>query len=154
MERVKKGSGVVSVIDATTIIVYSLLAAVILVGALVSLSLKPQIRGWRNLTMLGCYVVGIVSFFLVDFFLAVGVWVGLGVLVGIAYVLYECWMARRHPDPEAPSGIQLSHVVFGPLAWPLMLLEVVEYTWGEFFPTRLEPPAAESSDSRSLPDAT
>ena len=123
------------------IVIYSLLVALILIGALVSLSLQPHIRGWRNLTMLGCYVVGMVSFFVVDFWIAVGVWIGLGFLAGAGYILYEFWAAHRHPDPEAPPRLDLLHLVYGPFAWPLILLEVFEYTWAEFFPIQNgEPP--------------
>ena len=128
-----------------TIIIYALLAGLVLAGALVSLSLQPHIRGWRNLTMLGCYIVGVVSFFLVDLWIAVAVWVGLGLLSGAAYILYEFWTAQRHPDPDAPPRLDLLHLVYGPFAWPLLLLEVFEYTWAEFFPIQNDeapPPAS------------
>ena len=128
----------------STIIIYSLLAALVLIGALISLSLQPRIRGWRNLTMLGCYIVGVVSFFVVDLWIAVAVWVGLGFLSGTAYMIFDYWAARRHPDPDAPPRLDLLHLVYGPITWPLILLEVFEYTWAELFPMENEsaPPTA------------
>src|SRR5258708_23622781 len=120
----------------STIIVYSLLATFTLLGGLVSLSLKPQIRGFRNLTMLACYILGVVSFFVVNIYLAIAVWVGLGILSGLAYIAHEAWTAHRHPDPKGSSGIQISNLFYGPIAWPLMIIEVFEYTWAEVFPIR------------------
>ena len=113
------------------IILYCLLAAVVAFGALVSLSNTRGIRGYRNLALLFAYLLGIVSLFLVPLLTAIVVWVGAGVMTGLAYAIYEAWSQSRAKSGEPKSGFQIGHLIFGPVAWPLMFMEVAEYTYAE-----------------------
>lgn len=113
-------------ITQSGVILYAVLASVVLFGALVSLSLKPGIRGWRNLALLAAYVLGIVSLFVVPFLLAVVVWVCTGAAVGLVYAVFDLWTASRVSDEESKSSFQFGDVLNGPLLWPLMFMEVFE----------------------------
>jgi hypothetical protein len=118
-------------ITRSGVILYCILAAVVVFGALVSLSNTRGIRGYRNVALLLAYVLGIVSLFVVPFLTAVVVWVAAGVIVGLCYAIYEVWSQSRASGDWPKSAFEAGHLIYGPLAWPLMFMEVVEYTYAE-----------------------
>jgi hypothetical protein len=122
------------------IILYCILTAVVIFGALVSLSDTPGIRGYRNIALLLAYVLGIVSFFTVPLSTATIVWVVAGIVVGLCYAVYEGWSQSRSTNDETKSGFQFGHLIYGLLAWPLMFMEVVENVYAELNGPKSESP--------------
>jgi len=127
-----------------TIIVYSLLGASIVVGSLVSLSIKPHIRGWRNLAILSSLVLGIVSPFVVGWKIALVVWLSCAAVSALFYKLYDAWTRHRHPpegedaaDDPPQSIVSLS--IHGLFLWPILFLEAFEYTYAELLPSLANP---------------
>jgi hypothetical protein len=92
-----------------------------------SLFNKPALRGWRNHGILACYVLLVVMFFRVHFLSALVTWCIMGVAGGLAYIAYELFArARAHGSEEKPT-VSLTHIVYGFLAWPIMVPEAIEY---------------------------
>jgi hypothetical protein len=112
-------------------ILYCILTAVVIFGALVSLSGTPGIRGYRNIALLLAYVLGIVSFFTVPLSTATIVWVVAGIVVGLCYAVYELWSQSRSTNDGPNSGFQFGHLIYGLFAWPLMFMEIVENIYAE-----------------------
>jgi hypothetical protein len=54
-----------------------------------------------------------------------GTWLTVGFGTGLLYFLYQAWSASREKDADAKA--QVSTIVHGALAWPIMLPEVIEY---------------------------
>lgn len=136
-----------------TIVVYCLMGLALLVGALVSLSHQPGIRGWRNLAMLSIFVLGIVSLFVAGWKTATIVWLGCAVVSALLYKLYDVVARAKQPPEEegledSPQSI-ITLLMHSVLAWPLIFLEGFEYLSAELFPAALaprmdtEPPAEE-----------
>jgi hypothetical protein len=113
------------------IILYCILGAMVVFGALVSLSNTRGIRGYRNLALLLAYLLGIVSLFVVPFLTAVVVWAAAGVIVGLCYAIYESWSRSRAKGDEPKSRFQVGHLIYGLIAWPLMFMEIAEYVYAE-----------------------
>lgn len=86
----------------------------------------PGVRGWRNLGWPACYVVGVAMFWSLGWRRAGATWLAVGLATGVLYYLYLAWSARRESDPGART--QLTTVLHGTLAWPIMLPEVIEYS--------------------------
>lgn len=118
-------------ITQSGIILYGILTAVILFGAVVSLSTNYRIRRYRNFALLLAYLLGIVSLFLVPFFTAVIVWIVSGIVGGLSYAIYEVWAQARAAENEPKPGFQYGHIIYGPFAWPLMFMEAAEYVYAE-----------------------
>jgi len=95
------------------------------------------------LALLVAYGLGIASFFVVSPLIALSVWVGAGIFTGVLYGAHEYWIAVRHTEPDDPPRFGFGHLLFGPLAWPLMFMEVIENTYAEFYPHsgNSQPPA-------------
>jgi hypothetical protein len=91
-----------------------------------SLFNTPGIRGWRNLGWPSCYLVGVAMLWSIGWRRAGTTWLSVGFATGLLYYLYQSWSARREKDPAAKA--QLSTIVHGALAWPIMLPEVIEYS--------------------------
>jgi ABC-type spermidine/putrescine transport system permease subunit II len=86
----------------------------------------PGVRGWRNLGWPTCYLVGVAMFWSIGWRRAGIIWLCIGFATGFLYYLYQVWSATRVKDPAAKA--QLSTILHGALAWPIMLPEVVEYS--------------------------
>jgi len=87
---------------------------------------KPGIRGWRNIGWLACYVVGLAMLWNVGWRRACSTWLMIGLATGLLYYIYQAWSLRGEPDPVAKA--QLTTIVYGAAAWPIMLPEVIEYS--------------------------
>lgn len=126
-----------------TIVVYSLLSAAIAIGSLVSLSIEPRIRGWRNLALLSSLILGIVSPFVAGWYVAGLVWLSCAIISALMYKCNDMWTRRRHPpeDDEADDPPQpiVSLFINGLFVWPLLFLEAFEYTCAELFPPSANP---------------
>ena len=111
------------------------LAAVVGLNIVASLFMSPAIRMFRMPLILATYVIGIVLFFKLGVWRGLALWCGIGIVSGLLYWSYEFWSAKhsKEPDAKAPSLVTLVH---GLVAWPLMLPEVIEYSWAELFPTK------------------
>ena len=97
---------------------------------------SPSIRGYRNLGILACYVIGLVMLSSVSWSVAGCTWLVFGLAGGLAYVGYDIMSvvtARKDQldGDEEPPRVRLSHLPFGLLAWPIMLPEAIEYTLAE-----------------------
>ena len=126
-------------IDTAGIVLYACLAATVAFGSLVSVSRTVSIRGWRNPALIAAYGLGIAGFFVVSPLTALLVWIGAGLVTSISYGAYEYWISVRHPDPNDPHRFQCGHLLLGPVAWPLMFMEVVEYIYAELRSSSGEP---------------
>ena len=91
-----------------------------------SLFNTPGVRGWRNLGWPTCYLVGVAMFWSIGWRRAGATWLSVGLATGLLYYLYQAWSPMRDKDPDAKA--QLSTIVHGALAWPIMLPEVIEYS--------------------------
>ncbi len=105
----------------------------VLTAMTVLASIQPSIsvRPVRNLTILGCYGVGIALLFADRWVRPALIWAGVGLLSGVLYFAYETWSswrARRAGRPEEQVRPSASTVLLGVIAWPVALPEVIEYT--------------------------
>ncbi|MEO8429174.1 MAG: hypothetical protein ABI651_18955 [Verrucomicrobiota bacterium] len=110
------------------------LAAVVVLNIIASLFMSPAIQMLRMPLILSAYVIGVVVFFKLGVWRALALWCGIGIVSGLLDWSYEFWSARRseEPDTKMPSLVKAVH---GLLAWPIMLPEVIEYSWAELFQT-------------------
>ena len=111
------------------------LAAVVVLNIIASLFMIPTIRMFRMPLILATYVIGIVLFFKLGVWRTLALWCGIGIVTGLLYWSYEFWSARhsKEPNTKTPSLVTVVHGLF---AWPIMLPEVIEYSWAELFPTK------------------
>lgn len=96
-----------------------------------SLSIKPGIRGFRNLGILGSYVSGIVFIFLAGWKQALFTWILFGVLGGVIYIIWEVLQRVKTPEGEEKPSVSIKHIFSGLLAWPIMIPEAIEYILAE-----------------------
>ena len=111
------------------------LASVVLLSIITSLFTSPAIRLFRTPLILVAYIIAIVLFFKLGVWRAFALLCGIGIASGLLYWGYEFWSARRskEPDTKTPSLATVAHGLF---VWPIMLPEVIEYSWAELFPTK------------------
>ena len=102
------------------------------------------LRGWRNLGWPACYIVGAAMLWNVGWRRAGATWLSIGFASGLLYYVYQAWSARREADPADKA--QLSTIVHGALAWPIMLPEVIEYSLADAGILKASTTAAEESD--------
>ncbi|QDU38623.1 hypothetical protein Mal4_29520 [Maioricimonas rarisocia] len=124
-----------------TIILYSLLGATILAGCLASLSIRPELRGWRNLAILASLLLGVISPFVAGWLTALIVWSACALVAAVAYHVYEVWAACRHPledgadaEPDQSIAVTFLHALF---LWPLLVFDTFENTCAELSPAML-----------------
>jgi hypothetical protein len=98
---------------------------------LFSLTNKRGIRGFRNLGILTSYVLLIVFLFVAGWRLALLTWAAFGVAGGVIYILWEILQRLHTAVGEERPGVSLSNLVYGLLAWPIMVPEAVEYALAE-----------------------
>lgn len=141
-----------------TSIVYLLLGATIAVGCVASLSIRPELRGWRNLAILVSLLLGVISPFVAGWQTALVVWSTCALVAAVAYHVYEFWTARTHPledGAEAEPGqsilVTFMHALF---LWPLLVFDTFENTCAELFPSMLLDPQAMAAAKVLQPDVT
>ena len=98
---------------------------------LFSLSNNPGVRGLRNLGILASYVLLPVFLFVAGWKEALVTWAVFGVAGGVIYIGWESLQRFRTPAGEEKPSVSLSSLVFGLLAWPIMVPEAVEYSLAE-----------------------
>ena len=98
---------------------------------LFSLTNKPGIRGFRNLGILGSYILALVFLFVAGWRAALVTWAALGVLGGVIYVCWEILQRLRTAPGEKKPAVSLSPLVHALFAWPIMAPEAVEYALAE-----------------------
>lgn len=87
----------------------------------------PGVRGYRNLGILGCYILGIIMMAALPWRIALATWTFVGVASGLLYVLYDSYAFLAAKDKTEASRPRLSTIVHGLFAWPVMLPEAIEY---------------------------
>jgi hypothetical protein len=115
-----------------------------------SLFNTPGVRGWRNLGWPTCYLVGVAMFWSIGWRRAGATWLSVGFATGLLYYLYQTWSAMRAKDPAAKA--QLSTIIHGTLAWPIMLPEVIEYSLADAGLLKAGRTAEQSADMGSKND--
>ncbi len=98
---------------------------------LFSLTNKPGIRGFRNLGILGSYILMFVFLFVAGWRAALVTWAMFGVLGGVMYVCWEILQRLRTAAGEKKPAVSVSPLVHGLFAWPIMVPEAVEYALAE-----------------------
>lgn len=91
-----------------------------------SMSSNPPVRGWRNLGILACYVLGVAMVFFTTWRAFLGNWAIFGLGSGLLYFLYEAFshIRGRAEGASKPSPMTILN---GIIAWPIMLPEAIEY---------------------------
>lgn len=108
---------------------------------------SPQVRGWRNLGLWACYLLGAVMAFVLPWRVALGTWSVVGVSSGLLYVAYELFAFARSTDRSQSSRPNLVTVVHGLALWPIMLPESIEYLLADL--GVLKEPVVPGRDERS-----
>jgi hypothetical protein len=106
---------------------------------LFSFTIKQPVRGLRNLGILACYILAIVMIVRLRFVTALVTWCVFGVAAGVIYTIYELVARVRTKEPDKKPSVSLSSFVHGPLAWPIMIPEAVEYLLAELGVLRVQP---------------
>jgi hypothetical protein len=101
---------------------------------------NTRIRGLRNLGWPSCYLVGLAMLWSLGWRRAGTTWLSVGFATGLLYYLYQAWSAMREKDAAAKAP--LSTIVYGALAWPIMLPEVIEYSLADAGVLKASQPAA------------
>ena len=94
---------------------------------LFSMTIKQPIRGLRNLGILACYIIAIVMLFRLHFISTLATWCAFGVAAGVIYSLYQAVSYAHDKSTDKKLGISFSTFLHGPLAWPIMIPEAIEY---------------------------
>jgi hypothetical protein len=102
------------------------------------------VRGWRNLGVVACYVLGLVMVFVLPWRVSVCTWAVAGVFSGVFYLGYEVFAFLRLTNRAAESRPRITTVLHGLFLWPIMLPEAIEYLLAEL--GVLKPPASAQGD--------
>ena len=89
------------------------------------------IRSLRNFGILACYILGVVMIFKTNFKKAAFTWIMFGVIGGFLYMGYEFLAYLRMDDPGDKISVSIANLVYGPIVWPIMVPEAIEYTLAE-----------------------
>lgn len=104
------------------------LAIALLWTIVFSMTNHYPIRSLRNLGILASYVIGIAMIFNTDFRKAAVTWIMFGLIGGFLYMGYELLANLRAKNPGDRVPVSISNLVYGPLVWPIMAPEAIEYT--------------------------
>lgn len=104
-----------------------------------SMTTKRPVRGFRNIGILACYILAIVMFIRLRFIAALVTWCIFGIAAGVIYSLYELVAYARNKSPDKKLGLSFSHFIHGPLAWPIMIPEAIEYLLADVGVLRAQP---------------
>lgn len=99
---------------------------------LFSLSSSPSIRGYRNLGLLATYLAPMIFLFIAGWRAVLITWALFGIAGGVQYMFWELVQRLRTPAGEAKDPVNWTHLVFGLVAWPIMMPEAIEYLLAEF----------------------
>lgn len=91
----------------------------------------PRIRGWRNLGLLACFMLGMAMCFILPWRSALATWGVAGVFSGLVYFGYETFVYLRTSAKAAVAKPTITSIVHGLFVWPIMLPEAVEYLLAE-----------------------
>ena len=94
---------------------------------LFSMSNKRGIRGFRNFGILASYLLPPLFLVISGWQQTLVTWAVFGVAGGMIYIGWELIERFRTPSGEEKPRISLSHLIYGLLAWPIMVPEAVEY---------------------------
>jgi hypothetical protein len=121
---------------------------------LFSLTNKPGIRGFRNLGILGSYILLLVFLFATGWRAVLVTWAVYGVLGGLIYVCWEILERLRTAAGEEKPAVSLSPLVHGLFAWPIMVPEAVEYVLAELGILKAPPtsPTQTSAEPSAAPN--
>ena len=132
-----------------------LLACVVSWTTFFSFFNTPGIRGYRNLGILGSYILAPVMFVSLGWKSALATWVLVGGVSGIFYFTYEAFSYLKAKDKSEATRPKLVTIFNGLFWWPIMLPEAIEYLLAELgilkaapMPQGVEDP---SSTSESQP---
>ena len=92
-----------------------------------SMTNKRPLRGNRNLGIIACYVIAVIMLFRVPFASAAVTWAAFGIAGGLLYTCYDLFAHARDKSPDKKPGISPATLVYGQLAWPVMIPEAIEY---------------------------
>jgi hypothetical protein len=106
---------------------------------LFSMTSKQPVRGLRNLGILACYILAVVLFMRLRFVSALVTWCAFGIAAGILYSIHQLVAHARDPSPDKKLGLSFSHFIHGPLAWPIMIPEAIEYLLADLGVLRAQP---------------
>jgi len=106
---------------------------------LFSMTSKQPVRGLRNLGILVCYILAVVMLIRLRFVSALVTWCAFGIAAGVIYSLYELVAYARDKSPDKKLGLSFSHFIHGPLAWPIMIPEAIEYLLADLGVLRAQP---------------
>ena len=110
-----------------------------------SLANSWQVRSWRNLGILACYVLALVFLFVAGWRAALGTWTVFGLAGGLIYFVWDVFQWLRTASGADKPEVQLSTIPLGLLGWPIMAPEAVEYALAEL---KLLPPWPRKGVSR------
>jgi hypothetical protein len=109
---------------------YLLLAGLVVLGCLFSLSASLPARLTRATAILGCYAVLVLLFFVDPPWRVALVWVVASLSSGLIVLTYDTWITRRAmAGPWGHLADRTSHwwlVPLGLLGWPDMLAQTLE----------------------------
>lgn len=106
---------------------------------LFSMTSKQPVRGLRNLGILACYILAVVMLIRLRFVSAVVTWCAFGIAAGVIYSFYELVAYARDKSSDKKLGLSFSHFIHGPLAWPIMIPEAIEYLLADLGVLRAQP---------------
>lgn len=88
---------------------------------------QPPLRGFRNLGLLACYIIGIAMAIALPWRTAAVTWAAFALAGGLLYVAYEAWSSRKEQGTDAERESRLTPLLHAVVAWPIMLPEAIEY---------------------------
>lgn len=128
---------------------YALFLLVALVWTTVfSMASGFPLRGLRNLGILACYGLAIVMLVRLKFATVVVTWCVFGLAAGLIYSAYNVLAYSRDKAPDKTLRVSVGDFLYGPLAWPIMIPEAVEYSLAELGVLKTPPtPAKQPAES-------
>jgi hypothetical protein len=119
---------------------------------LFSLSNKPGIRGFRNLGILGSYILVLVFLFVAGWRAALVTWAVFGVVGGVIYVCWEILQRLRTAAGEKKPAVSLAPLVHGLFMWPIMVPEALEYALAELGILKAPPTIKRNAEQGAAPN--
>lgn len=109
------------------------------------------LRGLRNLGILACYGLAIVMLVRIKFASAAVTWCVFGLAAGLIYSAYNVLAYSRDKAPDKTLRVSVGDFLYGPLAWPIMIPEAVEYSLAELGVLKTPPPPAKQPAESTTP---
>ena len=119
---------------------------------LFSMANSHSLRGLRNLGILACYGLAIVMLVRIKFASAAVTWCAFGLAAGLIYSAYNVLAYSQDKAPDKTLRVSVGDFLYGPLAWPIMIPEAVEYSLAELGVLKTPPSAANKArESETAP---